>query len=248
MEQTVRIYGANKNVRKTFSTPKEATEYIDENNLFPGTKGKNIKLEITQVKYRTVQREFPDLSKSIKETFIQTLFDNFNSISFSELALWVEMYRVYDKKGKKSTSTLKCAVFDFIQGHYGFSDEEMFENFCDKNYMDLGFKVIENKFPELFDSEFRKKHAPGIIKSVVEQYDIKDVKFKYNSTNYKPCHNISIEFGGDKDYGDLIFQIRANDVIYGHGRCYGRNVSLSSTVDLTDDRFETFFKTTKFSN
>ena len=100
-------------------------------------------------------------------------------------------------------------------------------------------------YPELFDKKLHEKNVPKIIKPALEKYDINDIKFKYNSTNYKPCNNISIEFDSDDKYHNEVFQIRQSDILYDYGahRCSGRNVSLLKTVDLTDEIFDKFFKT-----
>lgn len=247
MQQTVKIYQANKTVRKTFKTEKEAIEYIDKKGLHPAIAGEPIKLEISKVKYKSIKRDFPALSKDNKQILINFLFYNFNQINFSKFSIGVQMFRMYDKKCNKSKNILKCACFDYIKDYYGYTDKEMYDNFRDDNYMNKSYPQNRIDYPELFDKKLHEKNVPKIIKPALEKYDINDIKFKYNSTNYKPCNNISIEFSDSADdkYNNEIFQIRQSNILYDYGghRCYGRNVSLLKTVDLTDEIFDKFFKT-----
>lgn len=58
---TVRIYGANKNVRKTFDDVASAKAYIKDKKLHSASADSDIQIEETIQKYHKVKTDFPGL-------------------------------------------------------------------------------------------------------------------------------------------------------------------------------------------
>jgi hypothetical protein len=236
MKKTVKIQGANKGVKKEFKTIKEAEKHIDENELFPANKDKPIQLEITQVKYHEVHRDSPELSEPIKETLIKTILDNLDKVRFSNMLIAGEMHDIFMHNGKSLYGSI---LYDLVKKKFNVSDADMKKYYKKYPWDDGGIKPPFDE--KLHDNIFLNGFGNGVIKELFEKTNPNDIKFRYNSTNYKPCNNISIEFDNN------ILQIRAEDILFNEGRVYGRNVSLKRSVDLTDIQFETFFKTTKWA-
>lgn len=237
MKHNVKILNANKNVRKNFETIEKAQNYIDDMNLYPAKKDVPINLEITHVEYKVINKKFPELSNSIKKQLIQILKDNVNEISTSDMFIPAKLHGIY-KYGHKSIYS--NILNNFVQNKFNVSDEDM-KKYYSKYYWNKTKLVEAAPFAKkLIDDNFLSQHGPKLITKLIDSFSLDDIKFRFIHTNYKPCHNINIDFDG------CTFQIRNNDIIFNNGQITGRNVSVNKVSDLTDDKFNEFIKTTKY--
>lgn len=238
MKESVRIVGANKNVRKIFSSVEEAETHIKKNKLFPASKDTPLKIEVTTVKYHKVDVEIPELSKDIKLTLLQILKDNISDIDFMQMRITGNIHDYYYMKGGKGNNYYKY-LHDFIQKRYNVSDVDMERYYSKFSWEHGGVEAPYEK--DLTNHHILANFAPKIITDLIDSAKLEDIKFRYIQTNYKPCHNINISIDNQ------LFQIRSNDILFNEGLITGRNVSVTNTSELTDERFKSFIKTTKYS-
>lgn len=129
-------------------------------------------------------------------------------------------------------------MLDWVKANYTYEPEDFTEAITsERPYKTDFYKMVDD----------REKHLLAHVYCINKLFDdipIDEFKFKYNQTDYKPCHNILIEIGFKNPERCWInttnIQIRTSDFPFNEGECYGRNTRNIKSYKLTDINFKKY--------
>ena len=228
--KTFKIIGTGKGTGIIYKSLKDAKETITKNKIEPLIDTLCVEIEETTVKIHKVHVVVPSLSLENKKFLIDYTKRNLTEKNIegnTKNIVWLFKY--------PNNTYLENLLKKWAIDEYKISEDELqFINKTDKIYETDVFKrtnVIN----------INKKGYVHCIKQLFEMIEPEKFEFTYNSTNYKPCHNILIELPYKKD-GFFNLQIRKNDFPYNEGTCYGRNTCTIKSFKLHDENFEKYCK------
>ena len=129
---------------------------------------------------------------------------------------------------------------EWVDSNYVYDINELNEALTsERPYETKFFHMVDNRQELLIAHVY-------CVKKILNDLNEDEINFTYNQTDYKPCHNILIEFKfkGDKGFKrSTNIQIRKNDFPFNEGSCYGRNTDVVKSYKLTDSNFDKYCKT-----
>lgn len=221
----LKIVSANKKVNKEFKDINEVNLYIEKHDLYPAYMQDSIVINEITTTIHKIKKQKNEITDDIKNIIIQYIKDNIN-ISKTYINEYMFLQLFYCKFLHKK--------------YYGDITEQHIDLFIDyvitKNIFTIDeINEIKNKILNTSNNYpiFNSDHKMFTL--TYEQYydmllycieHIKNPKFMFMRTNYKPCNAICI------DFGIMYIQIRSDLIILNEKNIFGRKVSLMRYEDL----------------
>lgn len=233
--KTIKILNASKTPRpNNFESLEDALQYIKDNDVHAIRRDLDISIETTTKEYDIVKVDFPELNENYKKGLIRYLYEYSERIKNVHIPNMITSRIINDKTfGENKISEYNDILYVLVKEELGLSDDTLIK-YYNKNIWDSGY-IQPDFHMKLLEGEAYERIVKRFVSYIIDNNKIQDIRFKYVSTDYKPCNNIYFKIG------PVDFQIRTDDIVFNNGELYGRNVNIRKVYDLTNKHVENSF-------